>query len=303
MPTILIAGGSGLIGSRLSHLLREQGHDVLHLSRRPRPNAPYPTYRWDTGEGYIDDEAVQRADYAVNLAGAGIADKPWTKARKQLIIDSRTEGARLLLSAFRRLQHFPKAYISSAAIGYYGDRGNEWLNETSKPGQGFLPESCVAWEAAAGEVADAGIRTVAIRIGIVLSTQGGAMEKMLLPFQFRLGAYFGDGSQWYSWIHIGDLCRMFIKAVEDDSMQGVYNGVAPNPATNKELTEAIKGALGKPALAVPAPAFALRLAMGEMADVVLSSARVSSKKIEAAGFEFSFPTLGEALPDLLERRV
>ena len=303
MSTVLIAGGSGLIGSRLSQLLREQGDDVLHLSRRHRPDAPYSTYRWDPGDSYIDDEAILRADYVVNLAGAGIADKPWTKARKRLIIDSRVDSTHLLLSAFERLQHFPKAYLSSAAIGYYGDRNNEWLNESSAPGQGFLAESCMVWEEVIDEVAQAGIRTVAVRVGIVLSTRGGAMEKMLLPFHFRLGTYFGDGSQWYSWIHIDDLCRIFIKAMEDDGMQGVYNGVAPNPATNKELTLAMKDVLGKPALAVPAPALALRLAMGEMADVVLSSARVRSKKIEAAGFEYAFPTLGKALPDLLHRKV
>ena len=239
----------------------------------------------------------------VNLAGAGIADKPWTNARKRLIIDSRVDSTQLLLSAFKRLRHFPKAYLSSAAIGYYGDRGNEWLDESAAPGHGFLPESCIAWEEAIGEVAQAGVRTVAVRVGIVLSTRGGAMEKMLLPFQLRLGAYSGDGSQWYSWIHIDDLCRMFIKAMEDEDMQGAYNGVAPHPVTNKELAVAMKNALGKPALTLPAPALALRLAMGEMADVVLSSARVRSEKIEATGFEYAFPTLSEALPDLLRRRV
>lgn len=303
MSTVLIAGGSGLIGRRLSQMLQEQGHDVLHLSRRSRPDAAIPAYRWAPREGHIDDAAILRADYVINLAGAGIADKPWTKARKQLIIDSRVEGARLLLSAFGRLQHFPKAYISSAAIGYYGERGGQWVDEGSAPGEGFLPESCIAWEAAIGEVASAGVRTVGIRIGIVLSTQGGALEKMLLPFQLRIGTYFGDGSQWYSWIHIDDLCRMFIKAMEDDSMQGFYNGVAPNPVSNKTLTEGLRDALGNRAAIAPVPAFALRLAMGEMADVVLLSTRVRSAKIEAAGFHFSFPTLDEALKDLLQRKV
>ncbi len=303
MSTVLLAGGSGLIASRLSHLLRDKGYEVLHLSRHPRQGGAFPAYQWDPAKQTIDDEAVLRAGYVINLAGAGIADKPWTRARKQLIIGSRVDSARLLLRTFERLGHRPGAYISSSAIGYYGDRGAEWLDESSEPGEGFLPESCIAWENAIGAAAKAGIRTVGIRIGIVLSTQGGAMEKMLQPFRFRGGAYFGDGSQWYSWIHIDDLCRMFINAIEDSSMQGFYNGVAPNPVSNKELTEAIKGALGKPALIVPAPAAILRLAMGEMADVVLSSTRASSKKIETAGFEFLFPTLEKALPDLLERRV
>lgn len=303
MSTVLVAGGSGLIGSRLSQLLLDKGYEVLHLSRRPRPGGPFPVYQWDPALQTIDDEAVRRADYVINLAGAGIADKPWTNARKRLIVDSRVDSARLLLRTFERLGHRPGAYVSSAAIGYYGDRGDEWLDENSEPGGGFLPESCIAWENAIGALAKTGIRTVGIRAGIVLSTRGGAMGKMLLPFRFGGGAYFGDGSQWYSWIHIDDLCRMFISAIEDGSMQGFYNGVAPNPVSNKKLTEALKGALGKPALIVPAPAAILRLAMGEMADVVLHSTRASSKKIEAAGFEFLFPTLEKALPDLLERRV
>ncbi len=303
MPTVLLAGGSGLIGSRLGQLLREGGHEVLLLSRRPRPGGPFPAFQWDPVKQTIDDEAVRRADYVINLAGASIAGKPWTSGRKQLIIDSRVDSARLLLSAFERLAHRPAAYISSSAIGYYGDRGEDWVDESSPPGKGFLPESCIAWEKAIGAVARAGIRTVAIRIGIVLSARGGAMAKMLMPFRFGGGAYFGDGSQWYSWIHIDDLCRLFIKAMEDGSMKGAYNGAAPYPVTNKELAEALKKALGKAALLVPAPALFLRLAMGEMADVVLHSTRVSSEKIEAAGFEFLFPTLEAALPDLLEREV
>ncbi|MCO6478743.1 MAG: TIGR01777 family oxidoreductase [Phaeodactylibacter sp.] len=303
MSTILIAGGSGMIGGRLSQMLREEGHEVLHLSRRSRPDADFPSYKWDVGEFSIDDEAVLRADYVINLAGAGIADSPWTKSRKQLIIDSRVDGARLLLSSFTRLGRFPKAYLSSAAIGYYGDRGDEWLDESAPPGNGFLSKSCNAWEGAIREVAGAGVRTVGLRAGIVLSTRGGALEKILMPFKAGLGTYFGDGSQWYSWIHIDDLCRMYIKAMQDEDMQGFYNGVAPNPVTNKELAEAIKEARGKPALVAPVPAFALRLAMGEMADTILDSTRVSSEKIEQAGFEFSFPVLDEALRDLLQRKV
>lgn len=303
MSTILIAGGSGLIGGHLSRMLRQEGHEVLHLSRRARPDAAFTTYKWNLNESYIDDEAILSADYVINLAGAGIADSPWTKARKQLIIDSRVGSARLLLSAFERLQHHPKAYISSSAVGYYGNRGDEWLQESAPPGEGFLSESCIAWEAATGKFARLGIRTAGLRTGIVLSTKGGALEKMLLPFHAWIGAYFGDGSQWYSWIHIDDICRLYIEAVENESMQGFYNGVAPNPVTNKELTKGIKEALGKSALVAPVPAFALRMAMGEMADTILDSTRVSSEKTEKAGFEFSFPNLDEALEDLLRRKV
>ncbi len=303
MPTVLIAGGSGLIGRRLSAILKEKGYEVLHLSRRRRTDAAYPTYQWDVAAQSIDPEAVERADYVINLAGAGIADRPWTSARKKLIVESRTASARLLLSAFRAQGHWPKAYIGIAAIGYYGSRADEVLEENAPPGSGFLAESCVAWENAIAGLAASGIRTVAIRAGIVLSTRGGALEKIMMPFHFFVGSYFGDGSQWYSWIHIDDLCNMFVKAIEDEQMQGVYNGVAPQPVPNKELVEQLRQAMGKPALLAPVPAFALRLAMGEMAETILSSVRVSSRKIQEAGFAFRFPNLPEALADLLRRKV
>lgn len=303
MATILIAGGTGLIGKRLSVLLSEQGHTVHHLSRTRNLQARFPAYQWDLNRGVIDEEAILSADYVINLAGAGIADKRWTEARKQLIISSRVKSAALLLQKFEELDHRPRAYISSAAIGYYGDRGDKWLTETASPGEGFLSESCVAWEEAIQTVAASGIRTVGLRIGIVLSTQGGAMEKMMLPLKLSAGTYFGDGRQYYSWIHIDDLCRMFIWAVENDQAQGFYNAVAPQPVINKSLTKALADAMNKPALLVPAPAFAMRMAMGEMADVVLASARVSAEKVLDAGFTFQFADLEAALKDLLERKI
>ncbi|HKK78668.1 MAG TPA: TIGR01777 family oxidoreductase [Phaeodactylibacter sp.] len=299
MPTVLIGGGSGLIGTRLSQLLQEKGYDPIHLSRRQRPNAPYPTYQWDAEAGTIEDEAVQAADYVINLAGAGIADKPWTKARKALIISSRVKTARLFKEAFERTGHNPKAYLSSSAIGYYGDRGETLMTEEAEAGTGFLSESTVAWESAIQEVAQTGTRTVGIRIGIVMSTQGGALEKMLIPFRFYTGTYFGDGQQWYSWVHIDDICRLFIHAMENESMNGFYNGVAPNPVRNKTLVEQIKNAMNSPAILVPAPTFALRLAMGEMADAVLDSTKVSAEKTQSTGFDFQFPEIEKALGDLL----
>lgn len=303
MPTVLIAGGTGLIGMRLSELLQARGYEVYHLSRTRDLNATFPAYQWDLNKGTIDAEAIRTADYVINLAGAGIADKRWTPARKKLIIDSRVQSAALLLRAFEEQNHRPKAYLSSAAIGYYGDRGSEWLDEEAAPGEGFLAESCIAWEKAIREVAESGLRTVAFRIGLVLSTRGGAMEKMMLPINFAAATYFGDGSQYYSWIHIEDLCRMFIWALENEKAAGFYNGVAPAPVTNKEFTKTLGEAMDKPSVLVPAPAFALRLAMGEMADAVLSGARVSAQKIVEAGFEFRFTDLLEAMRDLIKRKV
>lgn len=300
MSTILIAGGTGLIGKRLSDMLSRQGHTVHHLSRSARPDATYKTFQWKPSKNEIDKAALSSADYVINLAGAGIADKRWTDKRKKLIIDSRVSGNELFAEM---LPQFPnvKAYISASAIGYYGDRGTTVLTEEDGPGnEGFLPESVIAWEKSIGLVAATGIRTVIVRIGIVLSAKGGALEKLLLPFKAWLGVYFGDGKQVYSWIHRDDLSRIFVQAVKNDDMQGVYNGVAPNPVTNKDFTKITAKALDKSALIVPSPEFAMRLAMGEMADVVLTGSNVSSKKIEATGFDFKFPLLDTALEDLLK---
>lgn len=304
MSTILIAGGTGLVGQRLSQLLLAEGHTVLHLSRRQRPKATIPTYKWDLDKDYIDEEALVRADYVINLAGAGIADRRWSKSRKKMIISSRVDSSKLLLSSFERLGKRPKAYLSAAAIGYYGDRGAEWVHEDSPPGQsGFLVESCLRWEEAIAEWPKAGYRTLIYRIGIVLSTKGGALPKMITPAKFGVASYFGDGQQYMPWIHIDDLCKMIILGLNNEDMNGVYNGVAPNPVTNQQFMETLCKAVNRPAIMVPAPAFALRLGLGEMADVVLHGSRVSADKIQQQQFKFDYPELLPALKDLLEKKL
>ncbi len=303
MYTILIAGGTGLIGRQLSKMLTDQGHTVHLLSRTADPDSKYKTFVWDVMKGEIDEAALSSADFVINFAGAGIADKRWTDKRKQLIIESRVKGNELFAEMLPKYSNV-KAYISASAIGYYGDRGTEPLPESAAAGKdGFLSESVVAWENAIEKVAATGLRTVTVRIGIVLSTKGGALEKLLLPFNFWLGVYFGNGEQIYSWIHIEDLCRIFILAIEDDEMKGVYNGVAPHPVSNKKFTEITAKSLDKSALLVPSPSFAMRLAMGEMADVVLSGSNVLSEKVEAEGFEFQYPELKPALTDILTRKI
>ncbi len=304
MPTILIAGGTGLVGHRLSQLLKAKNYTVLHLSRTKNLNAEFPAYQWDLKKSFIDQEAIEKADFIINLAGTGIADKPWTKARKKLIIDSRVDSTLLLKTYIERKKTPLKAYIAASAVGFYGSRGDQLLTENDPAGsEGFLAESVRIWEEAIQKVEEAGVRLAAIRIGIVLSTQGGALEKILLPFKFFNGAYFGNGQQWMSWIHMDDLCRIFIEAIENENMSGFYNGVAPNPVRNKDFIYKVKEALGKPAIIVPAPEFALRAAMGEMADVVFESTRVSSEKIEKTGFKYEFPELIPALKDLLRRKI
>jgi len=304
MPTILIAGGTGLIGQRLSRLLTKQNYTVLHLSRSRDLNAEFPAYQWNLQQGTIDEEALAKADVVINLAGAGVADKRWSDQRKRLIMDSRINGNLLLKDQFEQMDNPPKAYLSASAIGYYGDRDDAYLSENDPPGaKGFLPKSVVAWENAIAKVAATGVRTVVFRTGIVLSTQGGALEKMLLPLQALMASYFGNGQQWYSWIHIDDLCQMYIRAIEDENMRGTFNAVAPNPVTNKTLTKELVRASGKPAVLVPAPTFALRLVFGEMADAILDSTKVSADKIQQAGFVFEFPELYPALQDLLQRKI
>ncbi len=304
MSTVLIAGGTGLVGTRLSHLLKAQNYEVIHLSRKENLKAEFPAYRWDLNTMEIDKEAWKKTDYILNLAGTGIADKRWTKTRKKAIIDSRVKSNALIEKYIREYPHQPKAYIAAAAIGYYGNTGEQWLDETSTPdNKGFLSKSCIEWEKSIQAVAQTGIRTVWLRVGIVLSTLGGALAKMLPSYKLRVGAYFGDGQQYYSWIHIDDMCKLFIAAIENEQIQGVYNGVAPNPERNKDFAYKIAEALDQKAFIAPSPALALRLAMGEMADVVLHGNRCSAKKISATGFEFDYPQLIPALKDIIKRKI
>jgi uncharacterized protein len=303
MKNILIAGGTGLVGNRLSHILRGMGYTVFHLSRRENLNAEFPAYAWDVEKQTLDMRAIEKVDYIINLAGSGIAEKRWSNARKKDIIDSRVKSAQLLRNTLNTTNHTIKAYLSASAIGFYGNRGNDLLFENSEKGTGFLTDSTVEWENAVKEVEKTGIRTVALRIGIVMSTKGGALQKMLISFLFRMGIYFGNGKQWYSWIHIDDLCRIFVWAIENDKAHGTYNAAAPSPLSNFDLTKAISTAKGGAYLLMPAPAFALRLAMGELADAVLFSTKTSTQKIENEGFKFQFPEAVAALKDLFQRKI
>ena len=298
MATILIGGGSGFIGKHLSRKLTADGHEIRILSRSAKPGAKYKTFVWDVAKQTIDDAAFDGVDYVINLAGAGIVGARWTEARKQLIISSRTDSTLLLATSMARLNVKPKLYLSASAIGFYGDRGNDLMTETSEPGTGFLSKSCMLWEDSVSEIDRLGIPTCIIRTGLVLHPDEGALEKMLIPLNFRMSNYFGDGSQYYSWIHINDMVDIYRHAIAND-LTGIYNGTAPNPATNKALAEAIGPAMGKSALVMPAPAFAMKLAMGEMSHTVLDSVRCSAEKLLATGFEFAHPDLAGALEDLL----
>lgn len=300
MSTILLAGGTGFIGSRLQTMLRERGHTVRLLSRRPKG---VDQFAWDPLAGALDETALRGADAVVNLAGAGIADKRWTPARKRLLLESRTKSAALLRDAFQRAGQRPEVYVSASAIGYYGDSDEQLMRENDPPvGSGFLAQTCQVWEQAAGEVAALGIRTVVLRIGIVLDQTGGALHEIVRPLRFGIGAYFGDGRAWYSWIHRDDVCRAIIFALENRQIEGAFNAVAPHPVRNRELVKAAAKARQRPAFLAPAPVFALRLALGEMADAILQSNRVSAEKLTQTGFIFQYPELDAAMAEIFQRR-
>lgn len=303
MQTVLITGGTGLVGSRLSRTLKERGYKVIHLSRKENLNSTFPAYKWNIDKGEIDNRALKQADYIVHLAGAGVADKPWTKKRREIIIDSRVKSGALLQQKLKTIGKRPKAIICASASGYYGDRGGQLLDESASKGKGFLVEVVEKWEAANNGFNEVCDRVAQLRIGIVLSTLGGALQKMLPTYKARVGTYFGSGDQYYSWIHIDDLANMFIHAIENETVNGVYNAVAPNPVTNKRLAEAIGEGMGKSVFLVPAPAIALRLAMGEMSSIVLDGVRLCSNKIQNTGFRFLYDEVSYALRDVIERNI
>ena len=295
MEKVLITGGTGLIGKRLSYLLQNRGYEVRLLSRSKNPNGDYKTYLWDIEKGYIDENAFEDLNYIIHLAGAGIADKRWTEKRKQIIIDSRVITTDLLLKTVKQLQTPLKAFISASAVGYYGSFTSETIFEEShKPSDDFLGKVCRLWEESTFQFQQEGIRTVALRTGIVLSNHGGALAKMKTPIITPLG----DGKQYMPWIHIDDMCALYIKAMKDDTMKGAYNTVAPEFNTNKSFSKAIAKAFNRPFIGIGVPQFILKLVLGEMATVILHGSRVSSKKVMQAGFEFEHTHLDKTLASL-----
>ena len=296
--TVLIGGGTGLIGTHLSRHLSNIGYSVRHLSRSVETSGEYPTFYWDAVAGDMNAEALEGVDYVINLAGAGIAEKRWTAKRKQVIIKSRTDTTALLARHIAQMPVKPKLYLSASAIGYYGDRGEAILSEHDGPRSGFLSRSTILWEQSTEAISALGVPVFLNRTGVVLHPDGGALEKMLLPLKGGLSTYFGNGQQWFSWIHMDDIIRVYSHAIEH-GLTGAYNGVAPNPVRSKQFAQALGPAANKTALVVPAPAFALKLAMGEMSHTVLDSAYVSSEKLQETGFLFMHPEVGQALEDLL----
>ncbi len=291
---ILISGSSGLIGTAATTALKSDGHNVAQLIR-PGKGAKAGDIQWDPMRATVDVAGLEGVDVVIHLSGAGIADGRWTEARKQILRSSRIDTTRVLVDSLSRLKQKPRVLIVASAIGYYGSRGDEILTESSAIGTDFLALLCRDWEAEASRAAAMGIRTVMLRFGVVLSGKGGALPKMLTPFKLGVGGRLGDGQQWMSWIAIEDVVGIIRHAIANEQVSGPVNVVAPNPVRNEEFTRLLAGMLHRPAI-FPAPAFVLRLAMGEMADaVLLSSDRVKPEQMLAAGYKFRFEILEPAL--------
>lgn len=299
MEKVLITGGTGLVGGTITKLLQEEGYKVIYLSRRPDTAAAIPKYGWDTQKGELDYQALEGTDHIIHLAGAGVADERWTPSRKKLLYDSRIEGTRLLYRSIKDGNYKPKTFIAASAVGFYGSRGDDWLSEDAEADNSFLAEICKDWEAESLKVAKLGIRTCVNRIGIVLAKEGGALKEIMQTAPFGFVSYLGSGRQFYPWIHLNDLARVFLHQIKNEQTEGIFNAVGPEPVTNKELTKAAAKAHKRHLAVLPAPAFALKIALGEMADMVLASQRCSVEKLKKSGFEYQFPDLNSALKDLL----
>jgi uncharacterized protein (TIGR01777 family) len=290
MKNILITGGSGLVGKQITALLESKGYHVAWLSRSSQARTHF---LWDVTAQTIDPQAMEWADAVIHLAGEGVAEKRWTAARKKSILDSRTQSTQLLHDAIEQAGKKPLAFISASAIGYYGFQTGATLVEESSPsGTDFLADVVIAWEQEVKKIEALAVRCVLLRIGIVLDAKGGALGEMLKP---PVAAPLGSGDQWMSWIHVSDLAKLFVFALEKNTLQGIYNAVGPQPATNQHLTKEAAAAKGKLYLGIGVPGFVLQLVLGEMAAMVLGGNRVSSQKIQKAGFEFEFPELKGAL--------
>lgn len=295
---ILVSGARGLVGRALTNALSKQGHEIVSLVRRtPAPGGV--EIEWHPNKGLIDFEKLEGFDVVIHLAGESIASGRWTDEKKKQIRESRVKGTTILSEALSKLSNAPATFISASAIGFYGNRGEESLNEGSAPGNDFLADVCVEWEESTVAAKAKGIRTVLARFGIILDKEGGALEKMLTPFKMGIGGKVGDGQQWMSWIALADVVQGLLFLIDNNSIAGPVNFVAPNPVRNVEFTKTLGSVLSRPTI-FPVPAFAARLAFGEMADaLLLSSTKVEPVTLLKHGFDFQHVDLKSALKAIL----
>lgn len=310
MQTVIITGGTGLVGKALTKRLTQQGWQVIVLTRQiPTGNRhPMVSYAlWNVKEKTIDAGALQKADHIIHLAGAGVVDKRWTDAYKKEIQESRTKSSELILDALRKNENKIKTIVSASATGWYGAdeepaASNTGFTETAAPADDFLGETCRLWEESIDAAAGIGIRVVKLRTGIVLSNDGGALAEFKKPLRFGIASILGNGKQVVSWIHINDLCRMYLEAMQNTQLSGAYNAVAPAPVNNKTLTLELAAALkGKFFIPMHVPAVVLKIMLGESSIEVLKSCTVNSEKIRQAGFTFLYPSIEAALKELCQK--
>lgn len=299
---VLITGGTGLVGTALTTLLVEKGYLVTILTRNKNLTSKHPNIAysyWDINKGVIDKDELFSANYIIHLAGAGIADKPWSVKRKTEILDSRVEPIKLIYTHLKNNPHELKAFISASGVGYYGAiTTNTIFEETAPAASDFLGKTCLKWEQAVDELNDLSIRTVKLRTGIVLAKNGGALPKMMQPFKFGLGAALGSGKQIMPWIHIDDLAQLYVAAIENDSFNGAYNAIAGN-VSNKNFSKMLSKAINKPFWLPNVPGFMLKLFLGEMAVILLEGSAASNQKLLQTGFNFQFADLEVALKELV----
>lgn len=293
MMKILITGASGLIGTALQKSFSEKGYETL-LAGRGKPEKPNEI-QWDVENGFAEPERLEGLDVVIHLAGETVSGLRWTEEKKKAIHDSRVLGTRNVVETISELDDRPKLLISASGMDFYGDRGDEIVTESSKAGDTFLAEVCKDWEAEARRAEDAGVRTVLLRSGMVLSKDGGALATMLTPFKFGVGGVVGSGKQWMSWISLDDLVRVVNFVIENESIRGAVNNASPNPVTNEEFTRTLGEVLYRPTI-LPLPEFAVNFVLGEMGDaLLLDSRRIAPKRLLDAGFEFKYPELKEAI--------
>ena len=305
MQTVLITGGTGMVGQSLTNLLIDKGYKVIVLTRQKKQSSRlhFSYAQWDVNKQWIDPAAIAAADFIIHLAGEGVADKRWTASRKKAILDSRVDTSRLIVKSLKDNPNKVKAIVAASAIGWYGPDNDKSIAtgfvETDAVDSSFLGDTCRQWEESMHPVKELGIRLVTIRIGIVFNKKGGALAEFIKPARLGVAAILGDGKQIVSWIHQHDLNRMMLFAIEQDQVTGVYNAVAPDPVDNATLTKAIAQRFHKWAIPFKVPSFILKIMLGEMSVEILKSAKVSATKIIAAGFTFNYASMDEALDDLL----
>ncbi len=299
---VLITGASGLIGSKLVNLLIAKDYKVNILSRKKVHHVQAKSFVWNLGRGEIDKEAFEGVNHIVHMAGASIADMRWTPKRKKVILDSRVKSAKLIYKVLQEVDHSIESFISASAVGYYGQGIGRTYSESDESADDFLGHTCKRWEEAADLFEKLGVRVVKVRIGLVLSSSGGALPKLANPIKAGVGTVLGTGNQVMPWIHINDLLAVFVKTIEDVSMFGPFNAAVPKQLTNREFTQAIARFYGRKLFLPNVPNFALRVALGEMSSIVLGGNYVNVGKLLQTGFKFSFTNIDKALEDLLGQK-